>query len=117
MEYAHTPRDKSQWKGDHGWIGECGRDVIAVDELLRYPQVDVEVRKAGLLREEVICLRLYTGTSSAPPFLLPCPQMFVCPLCICIQCVHCILCLLHALSTEPAEYAPNLPTVSDEVPY
>ena len=89
VDYPHTPRDKSQWKGGHGWIGECGRDVMAVDELLKLPEVDVEVRKAGLLRGEVICLRLYTGPCSASSAII------ICTLCTCISYPV----LLHACST------------------
>jgi hypothetical protein len=65
VEYPHTPREKSLWR-DPTWVGEFGRSVIPVDELLRLPEVDRAVRKAGLLRTEVICLRLYTGPLPLP---------------------------------------------------
>ena len=60
VEYPHTPRDKSLWR-DPAWLGEHGRSAVSADELLKLPEVDRAVRKAGLLRAEAICLRLYTG--------------------------------------------------------
>ena len=59
-EYPHTPKERSLWK-DPSWLGECGRVPIPLETLLADPEVAKQVRKAGLLRAEIICLRLYTG--------------------------------------------------------
>ena len=66
IPYPHTPRDRSQWAVGNDWKGEQDRDIVPLDELLERAGVKAEVERAGLLREEVICLRLYTG----PMFVL-----------------------------------------------
>jgi Ran GTPase-activating protein (RanGAP) involved in mRNA processing and transport len=66
-KYPHTPVDKCAWPPEGStWYGECGRDVVGVDELMMREEVRVEVERARLLKDEVICLRLYSG----PMFLL-----------------------------------------------
>jgi hypothetical protein len=87
--YPHTPSDKSKWKADQvwsqqsntGWKGDHGRDpigivaffaededtlhmalhggVLGLAEIVK--KARAEIRKACLLRGEVIGLRLYTG--------------------------------------------------------
>ena len=84
--YPHTPSDKSQWGSNpKGWKGEHGRDAMSVEVyfpdhsdaaslLQSLPQATQElvvrarekIEEAGLLRAEVIGLRLYTG----PMFVL-----------------------------------------------
>ena len=60
--YPHTPRDKALWRGGNKWKGKEGRDVIPLGIFLE----KAEVKRAGLIKEEVIGLRLYTG----PMFVL-----------------------------------------------
>jgi hypothetical protein len=86
-DYPHTPRDSRLWKNGiysetnkQGWKGEHGRDPIALDAFLPdHPEAAAllaalpagvqdfvlaargVIKKAGLLRVEVACLRLYTG--------------------------------------------------------
>jgi hypothetical protein len=60
--YAHTPKDKRSWPPGCVWKGDEGREV----ELLEKFMAMEEVTRAGLKREEVIGLRLYTG----PTFVL-----------------------------------------------
>jgi hypothetical protein len=55
--YAHTPKDKGLWPPGCGWKGEEGREVQQLEEFMAMEVV----RRAGLQREEVICLRLYSG--------------------------------------------------------
>ena len=77
--YPHSPRDKQLWVGDiswrgplgcrsqarrcmsmpvrTSWKGACGRDVEDLTRVLGRP----EVRRAGLVKEEVVGLRLCTG--------------------------------------------------------
>mmetsp|Transcript_4287 Transcript_4287/g.12437 ORF Transcript_4287/g.12437 Transcript_4287/m.12437 type:complete len:2062 (+) Transcript_4287:1297-7482(+) len=62
--YPHTPVSKSKWPPGCGWKGECGREVVPLDKLLN--KVQPLVTSAKLTKEEVICLRLYTG----PMFVL-----------------------------------------------
>ena len=64
--YPHTPKSKSLWPADEDWLGDEGRDIVPLGELLGRPEVRHEVEKAGLLVEEVIAARLYTG----PMFVL-----------------------------------------------
>jgi Ran GTPase-activating protein (RanGAP) involved in mRNA processing and transport len=59
--YPHTQQDFAQWESGKKLRGNCGRNVVAVDELLEKPEVKDKVELAGLKREEVICLRLYSG--------------------------------------------------------
>ena len=66
VAYEHTPRDKKDWPRDKGWYGEHGRVQKTLNELLAEPQVQLQIKKAGLTREEVIAVRLYTG----PMFVL-----------------------------------------------
>ena len=66
VKYPHTPYDRAGWPQNVEWKGEHGRHVIGVDELLKLEAVAKEVERAKLLKEEVICLRLYTG----PMFML-----------------------------------------------
>ncbi len=88
-KYPHTPKEKKLWKQEEskawlvellknkptasqgpanqaaeseGWKGDYGREPVLIDEFL----LTVEVKRAGLRREECICLRLYTG----PMFVL-----------------------------------------------
>jgi hypothetical protein len=89
FDYPHTPSDKSKWRPDqiwsetkpNGWKGAHGRDPIRIEAFLieeesalvkllealsqdtakRILQARSEIKKAGLLRMEVIGLRLYTG--------------------------------------------------------
>ena len=66
-DYPHTPRDKSQWKDQthlpvgERWRGEYGRDIICLKDFLAQPAVEQERKKAGLLEDEIIAARLYTG--------------------------------------------------------
>jgi hypothetical protein len=64
--YPHTPRDKRKWLEADDWKGEHGRDVIRLEDLMAMPAVKRQVEQAGLIRVEVISLRLYTG----PMFVL-----------------------------------------------
>jgi hypothetical protein len=66
IEYPHTPQDRRLWKGSCNWKGDRGRDVVPIKKLLERPAVAVQVTRAGLLEEEAVCLRLYTG----PMFVL-----------------------------------------------
>ena len=64
--YPHTPKDKSKWPPGCGWRGECGRDAIALEAFLEQKEVQLMVKRASLMAEEVVALRLYTG----PMFVL-----------------------------------------------
>ena len=64
--YPHTPMEKAGWGQGQKWRGRCGREVVAVDKLLQRPEVRDQVELAELIKEEVVCLRLYTG----PMFVL-----------------------------------------------
>ena len=66
QQYPHTPYDRALWPKGTQWKGKHGRQVVGVDELMEQPNVLAEAKRAGLRREEVICLRLYTG----PMFVL-----------------------------------------------
>ena len=59
--YPHTPNDRTQWMLGNEWRGAHGRDIITLQALMENPAVKLQVTKAGLLLEEIICLRLYTG--------------------------------------------------------
>ena len=59
--YPHTPSERSQWMLGNEWRGAHGRDIITLHALMEDPAMKLQVTKAGLLQEEVICLRLYTG--------------------------------------------------------
>ncbi len=59
--YPHTPNDRNQWMHGNEWRGGHGRDIITLQALMEDPAVKLQVTKAGLLLEEMICLRLYTG--------------------------------------------------------
>ena len=63
--YPHTPPDRAEWPRDCEWCGERGREAVPLQELLRRPAVRDQVARAGLVEEEVICLRLYTGPMCA----------------------------------------------------
>ena len=75
-KYPHTPEDTTQWEVTHKsgqfkdqwkkWRGKFGRKVIKLKELMETFEVKQQVRRAGILIVEVICLRLYTG----PMFVL-----------------------------------------------
>jgi hypothetical protein len=65
-DYPHTPRDKNKWKEGNAWRGEHGRDVISIETFMRDETARPFLEKGELRREEVICLRLYTG----PMFVL-----------------------------------------------
>ena len=60
FHYPHTPRDKSKWLSHpegHQWRGYEGRDALPLKQFL-----DLEVVKiSGLLAEEVVACRLYSG--------------------------------------------------------
>ena len=72
--YPHTPKDPQQWMRGNEWKGRHGRDIIPLETVLEDEDVKVQVAKARLLREEVICLRLYTGQCTLAPFSrLLCP--------------------------------------------
>jgi hypothetical protein len=60
--YPHTPEDKSLWPEGCEWIGESGRKIEELAEIMAKD----EVCRAGLLKEEVIALRLVSG----PMFVL-----------------------------------------------
>jgi hypothetical protein len=60
--YPHTPKEKSLWPKDVGWRGGSGREAEDVEVIMRRKQVTL----AGLLKMEVIALRLLTG----PMFVL-----------------------------------------------
>jgi hypothetical protein len=62
LQYPHTPKDRSQWPENCGWRGECGREMENLYQIM----AKTEVTRAGLLKEEVIGGRLYTG----PMFVL-----------------------------------------------
>jgi hypothetical protein len=63
--YPHTPMDKKHWMLGNEWRGAHGRDIITLSTLMEVPNVKLQVSKANLLLEEVICLRLYTGWFAA----------------------------------------------------
>jgi hypothetical protein len=60
--YPHTPKDKAKWPKGTDWKGKSGRESKDVEVILQRKQVTL----AGLLKVEVIALRLYTG----PMFVL-----------------------------------------------
>ena len=60
--YPHTPSEPSKWPKGCGWTGRYGRDAVPLDAYLDKP----EVKLAGLIREEVIGMRLCAG----PMFVL-----------------------------------------------
>jgi hypothetical protein len=62
FEYPHTPKDKGSWRPGNDWKGACGREAEELELFMAKPQVQI----SGLLRAEVIGLRLYTG----PMFVL-----------------------------------------------
>jgi hypothetical protein len=62
FEYPHTPKDKGSWRPGNDWKGACGREAEELELFMAKSQVQM----AGLLRAEVIGLRLYTG----PMFVL-----------------------------------------------
>jgi hypothetical protein len=62
FEYPHTPEDTKLWLPGNDWKGKVGRAPKDLRVFLEKPEVNL----AGLLREEVIGLRLYTG----PMFVL-----------------------------------------------
>jgi hypothetical protein len=57
VAYPHTPKDKAQWPKDVDWKGKCGRETEDVEVVMQRKQVTL----GGLLKMEVIALRLYTG--------------------------------------------------------
>jgi hypothetical protein len=61
-EYPHTPKDKAKWPAGCGWQGEAGREAEPLETFMKME----EVKRAGLKKEEVVGLRLYTG----PTFIL-----------------------------------------------
>ena len=93
-KYPHTPKDKKLWKQEESkawleellktkagtaqgsvtliqqtaeaWRGDCGREPVPIDTFLSFAVVKREVERAALRREEIVCLRLYTG----PMFVL-----------------------------------------------
>jgi hypothetical protein len=60
--YPHTPKNKAQWPDGCGWKGEEGREAGPLEKFMEM----TEVKRAGLKKEEVVGLRLYTG----PTFIL-----------------------------------------------
>ena len=68
-KYPHTPADRSLWEETHStgpfkgewrqWQGKVGRDWVAIEEFLE--SVRAQLLNAGLTKNEVISLRLYTG--------------------------------------------------------
>ena len=62
FEYPHTPSNKALWRRGSEWQGEFGRDVESLQSFLEKS----EVKRAALIDEEVIALRLATG----PMFVL-----------------------------------------------
>ncbi len=62
VAYPHTPKEKAQWPKGMGWKGKSGRKAEDVEVIMQRKQVTL----AGLLKMEVIALRLYTG----PMFVL-----------------------------------------------
>jgi hypothetical protein len=62
VAYPHTPKDKAQWPKGMNWKGKSGREAEDVEVIMQRKQVTL----AGLLKVEVIALRLYTG----PMFVL-----------------------------------------------
>jgi hypothetical protein len=60
--YPHTPKEKTLWPKDVEWNGKSGREAEDVEDIMKRKQVTL----AGLLKMEVIALRLYTG----PMFVL-----------------------------------------------
>jgi hypothetical protein len=62
VAYPHTPKDKAQWPKGMDWKGESGRESEDVEVIMKRKQITL----AGLLKMEVIALRLYTG----PMFVL-----------------------------------------------
>jgi hypothetical protein len=62
VAYPHTPKDKAQWPKGMVWKGKSGREAVDVEVIMQRTQVTL----AGLLKMEVIALRLYTG----PMFVL-----------------------------------------------
>jgi hypothetical protein len=62
VAYPHTPKDRAQWPKGMEWKGKCGREAQDVEVVMQRKQVTL----AGLLKMEVIALRLYTG----PMFVL-----------------------------------------------
>jgi hypothetical protein len=88
-KYPHTPKKKQLWNQEESenwlekllkdkkpnalasqgpenraaekWKGECGREPVPIDEFLSSVELQREVMRAGLRREECICLRLYSG--------------------------------------------------------
>ena len=64
--YPHCPRDRRAWRAGNEWLGAHGREAVGVDELIGREDVALRMRVAGLRRDEVIALRLYTG----PMFVL-----------------------------------------------
>jgi hypothetical protein len=64
VPYPHTPKDKTLWPSERKleWKGDNGRDTENLEEFMKIKQV----RSAGLMKEEVIALRLVSG----PMFML-----------------------------------------------
>jgi hypothetical protein len=59
-DYPHCPIQKEKWRDGNTWAGDYGRDIRHLEEIMKC----AEVTKAGLLKGEVIGLRLYTGQLS-----------------------------------------------------
>ena len=57
VQHPHTPSDRSKWPEGCGSTGKHGRDAVPLDAYLDKP----EVKRAGLIRGEVIGMRLFTG--------------------------------------------------------
>jgi hypothetical protein len=62
VPYPHTPKDKTLWPSKENWKGDSGRETKNLDVYT----AEKQVKLAGLMKEEVIGLRLYTG----PMFVL-----------------------------------------------
>jgi hypothetical protein len=64
VPYPHTPKDKTLWPNERKleWKGENGREPANLEVFM----VTEQVRLAGLMKEEVIALRLVSG----PMFVL-----------------------------------------------